>query len=64
MLMLYLLMTGVLRFALEFLALAPAIALGLTEAQLFSLGLIVIGAVGLGYSRARPVSRRPRLRTR
>lgn len=63
-LMLYLLATGVLRFALEFLALAPAIALGLTEAQLFSLGLIVIGAVGLGYSRVCPVSRRPRFRTR
>ena len=46
LLMLYLLATGGVRFVLEFLALAPPIALGLTEAQLISLGVIVIGAVG------------------
>jgi phosphatidylglycerol---prolipoprotein diacylglyceryl transferase len=51
MFLLYLLATGGTRFGLEFLALAPPLALGLTEAQLISLGLIAIGAVGLTYSR-------------
>jgi len=56
--MLYLLIAGGLRFSLEFLALAPRIALGLTEAQLISVGLTVIGGVGLWYRR--PCSERLR----
>jgi phosphatidylglycerol:prolipoprotein diacylglycerol transferase len=50
---------GAIRFGLEFIALAPVVALGLTEAQLISLGLIAIGVVGLGYVRARPASLTP-----
>ena len=64
LLMLYLLATGGVRFGLEFLALAAPIALGLTEAQLISLGLIAIGAVGFIHLRAQPVSLRPLIRTR
>src|SRR6267143_718856 len=60
--MLYLLATGGLRFGLEFLALTPRIALGLTEGQLISLGLIVIGAAGLWHLRARPVALSPLVR--
>ena len=62
--MLYLVATGGLRFGLEFLALAPPLALGLTEAQLISLGLIVIGTIGLARSSAHPVSLTPIVRTR
>ena len=62
--MLYLMATGGLRFGLEFLALAPPLALGLTEAQLISLGLIAIGAIGLVRSSAHPVALRPLVRTR
>jgi phosphatidylglycerol:prolipoprotein diacylglycerol transferase len=62
--MLYLMATGGLRFGLEFLALAPPLALGLTEAQLISLGLIAIGAIGLVRSSAHPVALRPVVRTR
>lgn len=58
-----LLAVGVVRFGLEFIALAPPLALGLTEAQLFSLGLIALGAVGLGYLRARPASLTPLIPT-
>jgi phosphatidylglycerol---prolipoprotein diacylglyceryl transferase len=49
MLMLYFLAAGSVRFVIEFLALAHPMAFGLTEAQLFSLGLIVIGAAGLAW---------------
>jgi phosphatidylglycerol:prolipoprotein diacylglycerol transferase len=62
--MLYLLAAGGVRFGLEFLALAPSTAFGLTEAQLFSLGLIVIGAAGVWHLRARPVALSPVIRTR
>jgi phosphatidylglycerol:prolipoprotein diacylglycerol transferase len=62
--MLYLLATGAVRFGLEFLALTRPVALGLTEAQLLSLGLIVVGAAGLGYLKARPITVSPLLRTR
>jgi len=62
--MLYLLATGGIRFGLEFLALAPPIALGLTEAQLTSLGLIVTGAVGLRQLSAHSASLSPLIRTR
>ncbi len=63
--MLYLLATGALRFGLEFVALASPVALGLTEAQLISLGLIAIGGIGLWQLKPRPVSLLNRqLRTR
>jgi phosphatidylglycerol:prolipoprotein diacylglycerol transferase len=62
--MLYLVATGGVRFGLEFLALARPLAFGLTEAQLISLGLILIGAAGLGYSRAQRLSPTPLVRTR
>ena len=55
---------GGVRFGLEFLALASPVAFGLTEAQLISLGLIMIGTVGLRYVRAVPLSLRPLIRTR
>ena len=63
--MLYLIATGGIRFGLEMVALAPPLALGLTEAQLISLGLIVTGSVGLGWlthSRS-PIAASPPLRT-
>ena len=63
-LMLYLVATGGVRFVLELIALAPPVALGLTEAQLISLGLIALGAIGLAWSRARRVSLTPVVRTR
>jgi phosphatidylglycerol---prolipoprotein diacylglyceryl transferase len=51
--MLFFVALGMVRFGLEFIALTRPVAIGLTEAQLISLGLIVIGAVGFGYLRAR-----------
>jgi phosphatidylglycerol:prolipoprotein diacylglycerol transferase len=62
--MLYLLATGGIRFALEFLALAPPLVLGLTEAQMISLGLIAMGAIGFFHLRAQPQALRPLIRTR
>ena len=63
-LVLYLIAMGGVRFGLEFLALASPLAFGLTEAQLISLGLMIIGAIGLRYLRAGPVSLSPLIRTR
>ena len=63
-LVLALIAMGGVRFGLEFLALVSPLAFGLTEAQLISLGLIVIGTVGLRYLRAVPLSLRPLIRTR
>ena len=63
-LVLSLIAMGGVRFGLEFLALASPLAFGLTEAQLISLGLIVIGTVGVRYMRAVPLSLRPLIRTR
>jgi phosphatidylglycerol---prolipoprotein diacylglyceryl transferase len=60
----YLLTMGGVRFGLEFLALAPPVAFDLTEAQLISLGLIVIGAIGLACLRPHPASLKPLTRTR
>lgn len=62
--MVYLVATGAVRFGLEFLALAPPVALGLTEAQLISVGVIVIGAAGVWQLKARPVALSPLIRTR
>jgi phosphatidylglycerol:prolipoprotein diacylglycerol transferase len=64
MVVLYLLATGAVRFGLEFLALTRPVAFGLTEAQLFSLGLIMIGAASSWYLRPRPVVLNPLVRTR
>ena len=64
LLMLYLLATGGIRFGLEFLALARPLVLGLTEAQIISLGLIAMGAIGFFNLRAQPLSLRPLIRTR
>jgi phosphatidylglycerol:prolipoprotein diacylglycerol transferase len=44
--MLYLMLAGLERFAIEFLRLNPRILFGLSEAQLISLGLMVVGVVG------------------
>lgn len=44
--MMYLMLAGVFRFAVEFLRLNPRLAFGLSEAQLFSVGLTAAGAVG------------------
>jgi phosphatidylglycerol:prolipoprotein diacylglycerol transferase len=41
----YLLLSGVVRFLVEFVRINPPIAWGLTEAQLISLALIVIASV-------------------
>ena len=62
MFMAYLLATGTIRFALEFLALTPVITFGLTEAQLISLGLIVIGAIGTAQLSAHALSVRSLIR--
>jgi phosphatidylglycerol---prolipoprotein diacylglyceryl transferase len=40
---LYLILSGLARFVVEFWRINPAVAFGLTEAQLFSLALMVIG---------------------
>jgi phosphatidylglycerol:prolipoprotein diacylglycerol transferase len=63
-LMLYLLITGGLRFGLEFLALARRVAFGLTEAQVISLGLMALGAGGLWRLKTDSMSLRPLIRTR
>jgi phosphatidylglycerol:prolipoprotein diacylglycerol transferase len=49
--MVYLVATGATRFGLEFIALARPVAFGLTEAQLISIALITIGAVGAAFIR-------------
>jgi len=43
---LYLIMTGTARFLVEFLRINPRIFLGLSEAQLISIGIIIIGIIG------------------
>src|SRR5690242_11994354 len=49
---LYLVLSGAARFLVEFVRINPRIALGLTEAQLVSLALVVIGAAQLVTTRA------------
>jgi len=44
--MMYLMLASTFRFAIEFLRLNPRIAAGLTEAQLFSIGLFALGFIG------------------
>jgi phosphatidylglycerol:prolipoprotein diacylglycerol transferase len=64
MFMMFLLAMGGVRFILEFLALAPPVVVGLTEAQLISLGLIAFGALGLCYSGVARLPLLPVTRTR
>jgi phosphatidylglycerol---prolipoprotein diacylglyceryl transferase len=45
--MVYLVLSGVARFAVEFLRLNPRVALGLTEAQLLAVAMAVVGLVAL-----------------
>jgi phosphatidylglycerol:prolipoprotein diacylglycerol transferase len=52
MLGLYFVLAGVVRFAVEFVRIEPVIVAGLTGAQLFSLGLVIVGLVLLGRVRA------------
>lgn len=42
----FLILAGVERFAIEFIRLNPVLAIGLTEAQIVSLGLILLGVLG------------------
>lgn len=51
----YLVLTGVARFAVEFIRIEPRMWLGLTEAQWIGLGSVAIGLVGLVWVR-RPAS--------
>ena len=46
---LYLVLSGVARFAVEFIRLNPVVAWGLTGAQLISLALVAVGIAGLIY---------------
>jgi phosphatidylglycerol:prolipoprotein diacylglycerol transferase len=50
----YFALAGVARFGVEFVRIEPRVLFGLTEAQLFSAGLVVVGSVLVG--RARDVS--------
>lgn len=47
--MMYLMLSSTFRFAIEFLRLNPRITAGLTEAQLFSIGLFALGFAGFIY---------------
>jgi phosphatidylglycerol:prolipoprotein diacylglycerol transferase len=51
---LYLVLSGLERFLVEFLRLNPRLLLGLSQAQLISLGLVVAGIIGFAYLRKRP----------
>ena len=46
---LYLVLSGVARFAVEFIRLNPVVAWGLTGAQLISLALVAVGIAGVIY---------------
>jgi phosphatidylglycerol---prolipoprotein diacylglyceryl transferase len=51
---LYLLLAGLERFLVEFLRRNDDVALGLTQAQLISVGMIVAGGIWLAHGRRRP----------
>jgi phosphatidylglycerol:prolipoprotein diacylglycerol transferase len=55
--MIYLMLSSTFRFAVEFLRLQPRLALGLTEAQLFSVALFVLGGAGLYLLQRRSTAR-------
>jgi prolipoprotein diacylglyceryltransferase len=44
--MLYLMLSSTFRFAVEFLRLQPRLAMGLSEAQLFSIAIFILGTAG------------------
>ena len=50
--MIYLMLSSTFRFAVEFLRLQPRLALGLSEAQLFSIALFALGGAGLYHAPA------------
>ena len=54
--MLYLVLEGTERFVVEFIRLNPRLLFGLTEAQLWSIPLIIIGLIGIFYLRSKPAS--------
>jgi phosphatidylglycerol---prolipoprotein diacylglyceryl transferase len=56
---LYLVLSGLARFVVEFWRVNPEVALGLTEAQLFSIVMMLVGSVML----AKTISASPRIRT-
>jgi len=47
--MYYLIFTSIARFSIEFIRLNPGILFGFTEAQLISIGLFMVGVIGLIY---------------
>jgi phosphatidylglycerol:prolipoprotein diacylglycerol transferase len=47
--MVYLMLAGIERLSIEFIRLNPKILFGLTEAQLISIGMIIIGSLGIVY---------------
>jgi phosphatidylglycerol:prolipoprotein diacylglycerol transferase len=51
----YMVLNGLGRFFVEMLRVNPRVALGLTEPQWIAIGLIVLGMVGWGYYRTRPL---------
>ena len=55
--MIYLMLSSTFRFAVEFLRLQPHIALGMSEAQLFSIALFTLGGVGLALLQRRTTTR-------
>lgn len=55
--MVYLMLSSVFRFSVEFLRLQPRIAFGLSEAQLFSIALFILGGAGLMILRRKATER-------
>jgi phosphatidylglycerol:prolipoprotein diacylglycerol transferase len=64
MLYLYLIFAGLARFLVEFVRINPRVFIGLTEAQLISIAMIITGAAAWYWSAARrsPVETREPLR--
>lgn len=56
--MLYLMLAGAERFLVEFIRLNPRLLFGLSEAQLWSIPLMIVGLVGFFYLRREPSSNR------
>jgi phosphatidylglycerol---prolipoprotein diacylglyceryl transferase len=55
--MIYLMLSSTFRFSVEFLRLQPRIAFGLSEAQLFSIALFVLGGLGVYLLQRRSTTR-------
>lgn len=56
--MIYLIFAGVERLSIEFIRLNPRLLFGLSEAQLISIGLIIVGTIGLIYFQTHPELKR------